>query len=100
MMPFYEVPEAKEVVQSTYFWTGTPAELALVLQRELGVTEDVVPSTARYMQLTEFSDENARATAHFSTGIEIHALVTFYTENMATIECDAKDEQIVHNFVL
>lgn len=102
MMPDYEVPEATEVQQSTYFWTGEPAELALVLQRELGMTEDVVPSVARYMQLTGFhvSDDPLETTVKFPSGHPVHALVVFYDKNWGTIESDHKDEQIVNNFVL
>lgn len=97
MMPPYEVPEAREVEETTYFWKGEPAELAIVLQRELGVTEDLVPVTAKYMQLTSFYDETGNVQATFQDGNVIHALVTFYDANMATVT-EPNDKAV--NFVL
>lgn len=98
-MPFYEVAEAVEVHQSTHFWKGDCAELALVLQRELGVTEDFVPQRAKFMQLTAFHDdeENGKIRALFENGHDINATVAFYDKDMQP--CFDDDTQAV-NFVI
>lgn len=80
---------AQEVHQSTYLWTGNPMDLTFILQRELGVTEDVVPGSAHYMQLTSFGEDIAggdtKSVARWPNGQEIHVLVTFYDENMRSV---------------
>lgn len=97
-MPFYEVAEAVPVNQETYFWKGDCAELALVLQRELGVTEDFVPQRAKYMQLTGFHDaEGDKVKVLFENGHDIHATVAFYDKDMQP--CFDDDTQAV-NFVI
>lgn len=90
------IAEAEEVKQSTYVWTGDPMELALVLQRELGVTEDVVPINAKYMQLWSFDTEEDDMS--FSKGPLPHCVVTFYDFKFNTVGEHANI--YVENFVL
>ncbi len=70
--------DTREVDQSTYFWEGSPAELALQLQEELGVTEDVVPLKTRYMQLTSFRDDDGEGA--------VNLIVTFYAQDLNVID--------------
>lgn len=68
------------VAQSTYLWRGEPAELALRLHEELGISIDLIPVETAYMQLTGFSDETTEGevVARNHKGYEFHCLVMFY----------------------
>lgn len=78
------MPRAREVLNNSYFWSGSRGELASTLTDELGDgMGDVVPAEARYMLMTAFYDHAGEPDGFvLENGFTVNCAVQFFGEKM------------------